>query len=123
MTTYTLPVSHRGTVTRWHVNSPHSRMTARITRSIDTDGDETWRVDVHRNGTWVPAPSYSGRNKEAADRIRAEFDVVLYEMEMFPPGPGELSRQALHVGGRHDDDFSPGMIGPGYHWDDVERDR
>ena len=123
MTTYVTPVSCRGAVTRWHVHSPHSRMIARITRSIDTDGDEAWTVDVQRNGTWVPAPAYSGRNAEAAKRIRAEFDVILYEREDVPsPEPADDGvRYALHVGGRHDD-VGPVLTGlPD--WSELERDR
>lgn len=104
MPSFISPSSQRGTVTRWIVDSPWSRMTARVTRTIDIDGDEHWRVDIKRGDTWSPAPAYSGRNREAAERIRQEFDCVLFEKQELPPEPGEQSRTALRVFGALDRD-------------------
>lgn len=100
MPAYLKPVSQRGAVTRWVVESPGSRMTARITRTIDIDGDEEWRVEVKRGETWSPMPTLSGRNKPAADRIRREFDCVFFEVEELEQAARDAGpRRALHVGG------------------------
>lgn len=123
MTTFAHPHTHRGTLTRWLVNSP-AGLPARITRSIDTDGDESWSVDLMRNSYWTPAPKYSGRNKEAADKIRIDLDCVLYEREELPPGTGELSRVALRVGGTNfdwRDDGAASMVGFVDYFADTDR--
>jgi hypothetical protein len=126
MPNYLSPTVVRGTVTRWEADYPWDRTRARITRSIDTDGDETWRVAILRNGTWAPAPRFSGRNAEAADKIRRELDVVLFEREELPIEKDGTPRYALHVGGSRyapADDVGPGLTGPGFHWQELERDR
>lgn len=122
MPTFVSPSSQRGTVTRWIVNSPWSRMTARVTRTIDIDGDEEWRVDIKRGDTWTPAPKMGGRNKEAADRIRQELDCVFFEVEEIEAVQGEAARFRLDVGGsRHEerDDVGAGLTGPGFHWSEL----
>lgn len=126
MPNFVSPVSSRGLVTRWIVESPWSRMTARVTRTIDTDGDEEWRVEIKRGDTWTPAPKMGGRNKAAADRIRRELDCVFLEVEELEAAKGEASRFKLDVGGtRHDerDDVGAGLTGPGFHfqWPSIDR--
>jgi hypothetical protein len=93
------PSSHRGTFTTWRATDARSLLPARITRSIDIDGDESWGVAIYRNQVWAPDKALCGRNTLARQKIERALDCLLYEVEDMPsPEPHEDRRKLMFLG-------------------------
>ena len=92
------PSRHNGVFTTWRATDPRG-IPARITRSIDIDGDESWNVALYRNQVWAPMPALTGRNTLARQKIERALDCLLYEVEDMPsPEPHEDRRKLTFLG-------------------------